>query len=310
MKHIAVVSVVTLVATVASSGASAGLANRTFVSGTGSDSNPCSLAAPCRSFAGALAQTAAGGEIAVLDTAGYGQVTIAKAISIVNEEGVEAGVTATSGDGITINAGPADVVNLRGLTLVGAGGTQGIAFNSGGALNIQNCVIRGFTSGEGLHLVPTASADINISNTIVSGNNFGINLEPSGTSLTVTASFEQVQAIHNGNDGINVDGQGMTGGSLRAIAADSLASGNAASGFVGDSMAGKAATVFTLANSKATNNATGVTSLGSAAIFLNGSTISGNSVDGFFAGGPINSYGNNAITDPSNSGSLTSVSLR
>src|SRR5215472_11211393 len=77
-------------------------ANRTFVSGFGSDSNPCSLAAPCRSFAGAVAQTNAGGEIAVLDTAGYGTVTITKAISIVNEEGGEAGITVTSGDGITI----------------------------------------------------------------------------------------------------------------------------------------------------------------------------------------------------------------
>src|SRR5215831_11702938 len=147
MKRIALLSTATLVATLASTGAYA-LSNRTFVSGTGSDANPCSLAAPCRSFAGALAQTSAGGEIAVLDTAGYGTVTITKAVSIVNEEGVEAGVTVTSGDGITISAGASDVVNLRGLTLVGATGSgNGITFNSGGVLNIQNCVIRGFSSG-------------------------------------------------------------------------------------------------------------------------------------------------------------------
>src|SRR5215831_4413010 len=78
-------------------------ANRTFVSGHGSDSNPCSLAAPCRSFAQAITQTNAGGEIAVLDTAGYGAVTITKSISIVNEDGVEAGVTVTTAtDGITV----------------------------------------------------------------------------------------------------------------------------------------------------------------------------------------------------------------
>src|SRR5215471_19282619 len=64
------------------------LSNRTFVSGTGSDANPCSLVAPCRSFSGALAQTSPGGEIAVLDTAGFGAVTITHAVSIVNEEGV------------------------------------------------------------------------------------------------------------------------------------------------------------------------------------------------------------------------------
>src|SRR5215471_14837817 len=196
MKQIALLSTAALVATLGSTGAYA-LSNRTFVSGTGNDANPCSLAAPCRSFAGAIAQTNPGGEIAVLDTAGYGAVTITKAISIVNEEGVEAGITATSGDGITVNAGATDVVNLRGLTLVGAGGTNGITFTAGGALNIQNCVVRGFTD-RGLYLVPTVSTDINVSNTIVSGNQVGIFLQPSGTALTVTASFAQVQAIHNG----------------------------------------------------------------------------------------------------------------
>src|SRR5215475_8931779 len=121
MKRITLPWAATLVATLASTDAYA-LANRTFVSGSGSDANPCSLSAPCRSFAGALAQTNAGGEIAVLDTAGYGAVTITQSVSIVNEEGVEAGVTVTSGDGITISAGSGDVVNLRGLTLVGATG--------------------------------------------------------------------------------------------------------------------------------------------------------------------------------------------
>src|SRR5215467_7438919 len=177
MKRIALLCTATLVATIASTGAYA-LANRTFVSGNGSDANPCSLGAPCRSFAGALAQTSPGGEIAVLDTAGYGAVTITHAISIVNEEGVEAGITVTSGDGITINAGASDVVNLRGLTLVGVGGANGITLNTGGVLNIQNCVVRGF-GGSGLNLVPTVSSDINVSNTIVSGNHEGIVLQPS-----------------------------------------------------------------------------------------------------------------------------------
>src|SRR4029077_11306196 len=161
-------------------------ATRTFVSGHGSNSNPGSLAAPCRSFAQALTQTTAGGEIAVLDTAGYGAVTITKSVTILNEEGVEAGITVSSGDAITINAAAADVVNLRGLTLVGAGGNNGITFTSGTVLNVQNCVIRGFT-GAGIALSPTASANINISNTIVSGNNSdGISLEPSGSGITVT----------------------------------------------------------------------------------------------------------------------------
>src|SRR5262249_34782822 len=197
--------------------------------------------------------------------------------SIVNEEGVEAGITVTSGVGITINAGPSDTVNPRGLTLVGGGvGNNGISFISRRSLNIQNCVIRGFAS-TALNLQPTVSSDINVSSTIVSGNGTGINLAPSGTNITVTASFEQVQAIHNAGDGFAVFGGLMRCGSLHTPAADSLASGNGGAGFVASTVAGQGVTIFTLTNSKATNNQTGVVNNTGTATFLNGSTISGNS---------------------------------
>src|SRR5215831_10673665 len=58
-------------------------ASRTWVSGVGSDANPCSRTAPCKTFAGAISKTAAGGEINCLDSAGYGAVTITKGLSIV-----------------------------------------------------------------------------------------------------------------------------------------------------------------------------------------------------------------------------------
>src|SRR5580698_8100383 len=104
---------------------------RTFVSPTGVDSAACSLTAPCRTFAAAYAATDAGGEIAVLGTAGYGTLTINKAISIVNGGGFEAGVSVPSGGtGITINALANDAVSLRGLTIDGAGvGANGVQFN-------------------------------------------------------------------------------------------------------------------------------------------------------------------------------------
>jgi hypothetical protein len=40
---------------------------RTFVSAAGSDSNPCSFAAPCRHFQAAVIATSAGGEVDALD---------------------------------------------------------------------------------------------------------------------------------------------------------------------------------------------------------------------------------------------------
>ena len=51
-------------------------ATRTWISGIGDDVNPCSRTAPCKTFAGAISKTAAGGEISVLDPGGYGTITI------------------------------------------------------------------------------------------------------------------------------------------------------------------------------------------------------------------------------------------
>jgi hypothetical protein len=52
---------------------------RVFVAAQASDSNPCTFVSPCRTFQHAHDVVAAGGEIDVLDPAGYGTVTIAKA---------------------------------------------------------------------------------------------------------------------------------------------------------------------------------------------------------------------------------------
>ena len=53
------------------------------------------------------------------DSAGYGSITITKAVSIVGD-GSLAGILASSGqDAITINAGASDVVELRGLKIEG-----------------------------------------------------------------------------------------------------------------------------------------------------------------------------------------------
>ena len=44
-------------------------ATRTWISGVGDDVNPCSRTAPCKTWAGAISKTAAGGEIDCLDPA-------------------------------------------------------------------------------------------------------------------------------------------------------------------------------------------------------------------------------------------------
>jgi hypothetical protein len=64
------------------SGAAHAQATRTWISGVGDDANPCSRTAPCKTWAGAISKTAAGGEINALDPGGFGAVTITKAITL------------------------------------------------------------------------------------------------------------------------------------------------------------------------------------------------------------------------------------
>jgi hypothetical protein len=102
-------------------------ANRTWVSGTGTDSGTCALTAPCKTFAFAITVTNAGGEIDVLSPGGYGMVTINHAISIINDGVGVAAIGTPTGNGITITAGLTDSVHLRGLTISGLNtGTNGI----------------------------------------------------------------------------------------------------------------------------------------------------------------------------------------
>ena len=127
------------------------LNDHTYVSGKGADTGICTTpVTACRTFAFAITQTAASGTIIAIVPANYGRVTINKSISIVADGGGPAGIFITGGTAITINAGPTDIVNLRGLTLDGAGlADSGIAVgfaNTGnpGTLTITDCFIRHF----------------------------------------------------------------------------------------------------------------------------------------------------------------------
>src|SRR5213079_1067442 len=100
-------------------------ASRTWVSGVGDDANPCSRTAPCKTFAGAISKTAAGGEINCLDPGGFGVVTITKSI-VIDCDYTEGGVLGAGTNGINVNdsttATPGTiVVYLRGLDIEGTG---------------------------------------------------------------------------------------------------------------------------------------------------------------------------------------------
>jgi hypothetical protein len=141
-------------------------ATRTWVSGVGDDANPCSRTAPCKTFAGAISKTAAGGEISVLDPGGYGAVTITKSITI-NGDGTLASILASGTNGVIVNAGVNDVVILRNLSINGAGtGLSGIRYLAGKVLRVESCTVYGFlTHGiDVLHTSTTVPGELIVSN--------------------------------------------------------------------------------------------------------------------------------------------------
>jgi hypothetical protein len=144
-------------------------ATRTWVSGVGDDANPCSRTAPCKTFAGAISKTAAGGEINCLDPGGFGALTITKAMTISCQIGT-AGVLVAGTNGINVSAGPSDAVYLKGLDFEGVGsGINGIQFNSGSSLNVDDCMIRDFT-GFGINFTPSAVSTLKVTNTRITHN--------------------------------------------------------------------------------------------------------------------------------------------
>jgi hypothetical protein len=270
---------------------------RTFVSPNGSDSNPCTLTSPCRTFQAAIVQTNSGGEIAVLGTAGYNSgatFNIDRPISIVNPGGFEAGIVVPSGGtGITFTATGA--FYLRGLTIEGGGtGQNGIVFTTSGFLSIQNCVVRNLTVN-GIVFQPDASSNefLTVSDTYVADNGgFGINVFP-GFSNTTTAVFNRVEVDNNGAGGIFVDGGGTT--ELNATAMDSVVAGNGSAGFSAVTSSGP--TKLTVFRSAVIGNNIGLQADGTGAFIRVGqSTVNGNA-NGWevMSGGAVQSYLNNQI---------------
>jgi len=150
-------------------------AQRTFVHSPpqGNDANNCSLATPCRSFNVAIAATDPGGEVVILDTAGYGPMVINKAIKIIGPSGVYGGISVLGGasgitTGIVINAANGDDVTLRGLDISGVPGAAGpfpdigIDIQNAGGVHIEKSSIGNFNQDTSACIKVTASTTVRV----------------------------------------------------------------------------------------------------------------------------------------------------
>jgi hypothetical protein len=269
-------------------------ATRTWVSGVGDDANPCSRTAPCKTFAGAISKTAAGGEIDALDPGGFGAVTITKSITIDGGGGQVASVLVAGTNGISVVAGAADIVTLRnldiqGLVKTGTGGINGINFSSGAALHIERCAIIGFT-GNGINIVPGggASAQVFVDDTTSQDNTQnGLNVVGTGGTVHVNVTNSHFSNNLNGIFSSDDSNTAVTGGD---------ANGNVQAGYIGIGNLGAAK--LSIVNSMAANNSTGVTAGGgaqAASVRVANVAVFSNPSGGFSIGsnGTISSFGNN-----------------
>jgi len=267
-------------------------ATRTWVSGVGNDANPCSLTAPCKTFAGAISKTFINGEIDCLDPGGFGNITITKSITI-DCTGTFGSILASNVNGVTINIAvnvndPFRTVRLRGISINGTGpsgtigtrtGLKGISItqaavvdiedvvisdfsqqgindtrtNSGGKLFIRNSVIRNNT-GSGIGIGGAATNNATIENVHSVNNAFGVSTA-TGNNVTIARS------VFSGNTSVGVEVD--SGGQL--IMDNSVVSGNV----IGLQNSGAMA----FSNSEISFNGTGIststTSFGNNRIFAN-----------------------------------------
>ena len=259
-------------------------AQRTFVASNGNDANPCSLVSPCRAFAAAIAQTISGGEVIVLDSAGYGPVTISQSVSIIAPTGVYAGISASSGSAVTIATAGVNVT-LRGLNLIGIGAATGVSMTNGSTLSIENSIISNFTGNgvfisalaqvriidtvvrnngaNGIRLQGGATGDI-ASSKIVGNGVFGIVAEGAVASTTSTVIVTDSVVSENGF-GISAHSVDSPTGHTRVSVIRTTVSNNTTTGVVPVGFSGASA-ILTLSSSLVARNACGVYSNGIGAV--------------------------------------------
>jgi hypothetical protein len=278
-------------------------ATRTWVSGVGDDANPCSRTAPCKTFAGAISKTAAGGEINVLDAGGFGAVTITKAMTI-DGGGSFASILSSGTNGIVINAGVNDRVILKNLSIQGAGtGLNGIRFLAGASLSLQNVQIRNVTQ-QGIDFEPSGASRLFATDVVVEniGSN-GVLIMP-GAAGSATVVLNQVQTYGSVN-GVQAQSRSTV------IILNSTTISNTNNGFVVIAAA-QASTMLiegSLTSGSKSSTGGGVKADGALATILISNITTTNNGNGLFraSGGQIISFGNNKNAGNTTNGTPSST---
>jgi hypothetical protein len=271
-----------------------------WVSPTGSDSNACTEISPCLTFQGAVNKGSVS-QINCLSSGSYGTVSITTSLTIDCGTGNVGNIISPS-NAITIS-GAGVMVVLRHLSVNGLGSAQNGIITSGsfnGSVIIEDCTVQRYT-GAGIGLVPnTGRGLLQISNSQVINNSFGITVAPSNGQIASVA-LNRVEVSANANDGLSLIGGGIVAGTMR----DSLVASNNADGI----QTSATQVFFTIEESSIIANLANGIHAGSALSNLNvtASTISGNGTGITATQGSIVSFGNNTLNGNASNGSFTST---
>jgi hypothetical protein len=256
-------------------------ATRTWVSGVGNDANPCSRTAPCKTFAGAMPNTATNGVINCLDPGGYGAVTITKSITIDCHETLGSILAGQEGvTGIIINVDPKDTlrtVRLRNIDISGVGlGTAGISILSAAAVILEDLSVTGMVK-QGINDTRTdGGTSLVIKNSIIA-NNAGAGIAAVGQNNNVV-----LDNVHSVKNAYGIALAKTNNGAINR----SVFSNNTTAGVETDSGA-----AMLMDNSVVSYNVVGISSSGGPVAFGNSDVM----FNGTGITGATTSFGNNRI---------------
>jgi hypothetical protein len=280
-------------------------ATTAFVSGGGSDGNPCSLASPCRTIGQALTNGAE--EVSCLDAGPY-----TESFSTISSFTLDCrGVVYTSGSGFAFYVdGP--VVTFRNVIFDGSGGGGGAVQINGRRVVFEHCTFQNFNGSPGVAVLvepSVAGAQVIITDSVFANNGAasgggGINIQPN-LGVTAGAVIERTQFAGNTN-GIFANG---SGGNVLVDVRYSTISNSAMNG-VWAYTTGSTSSIVVEHSASNQNGGSGIIAQGAGAyVSLKDSTVDWNATGLTTpSGGLILSYQNNLIAGNLSPG-VTPVSL-
>jgi hypothetical protein len=280
-----------------------------YVSGTGSDANPCTAAQPCSTFFGPLARVDTGGQISCLNSPAPSESTISTAVSVTIDC---AGVYEPSSPNLGgfVLHGVNQAVKIRNLTINGvSGGYPAIKVTGSGTLIIENCAFENM-AGPALDIEPNGAFNLVITNSRISNSGAGVLIKPATAGGRVTAAFNGVTIADNTGGGLKTDS--TIGGLIEIDVSNSTISNNAGNGMNAVGGAG-GSNVLNVGHSViASNGSAGIQANGgNAAVSVDTTLLDLNNIAiSTINNGKVFTYGNSRIIGPSGAGFSAPIALQ